>query len=67
MLEWLLIAGAVAAAAPQPAASPPAPPPAELIEFIGEWTDEEAARFLDREAKPSKVSREEREPTEKKK
>lgn len=44
MLELMLLA-AVEAAPPPQTAEPP--PPAELIEFIGDWSEEEAERFLD--------------------
>jgi hypothetical protein len=40
---------AAQATAPPPAAKP-APPPADLIEFLGEWSDDEA-NLID-EAKP---------------
>lgn len=57
MLELLIFAGAVAAAEP-PAPAPTAPPPPELLEFIGEWSEEEAARLIDRDAKARKVAHE---------
>jgi hypothetical protein len=49
VLELLVMAAAQATAAP-PVAKP-APPPADLIEFLGEWSDDEAS-LIDEVVKP---------------
>ncbi len=49
MLE-LLVMAAAQATAPPPSAKP-APPPADLIEFLGDWSDEEA-NLIDEVVKP---------------
>jgi hypothetical protein len=57
MLEALLFAAAVAATPAPPAKSAEAPPTAELLEFIGDWDDDEAARFLDPKEAQRKLTR----------
>ena len=60
MLELLVMAAAQATAPPP--TSRPAPPPADLIEFLGEWSDDEA-NLIDEAVKapakpaPGKVKR----------
>ncbi|MEO8307710.1 MAG: hypothetical protein ABI616_06680 [Pseudomonadota bacterium] len=49
MLE-LLVMAAAQVGAPPPVAKP-APPPADLIEFLGEWSDVEA-NLIDEVVKP---------------
>ena len=49
MLE-LLVMAAAQATAPPPAAKP-VPPPADLIEFLGDWSDDEA-NLIDEIVKP---------------
>ena len=49
MLE-LLVMAAAQATAPPPIAKP-APPPADLIEVLGDWSDEEA-NLIDEVVKP---------------
>lgn len=56
MFETVLLAAAVAAT-PAPEKKREVPPPAELLEFIGEWSDEEARRFLDPKPAAGKVSK----------
>jgi hypothetical protein len=46
----LLVMAAAQATAPPPTAKP-APPPADLIEFLGDWSDEEA-KLIDEVVKP---------------
>jgi hypothetical protein len=49
VLELLVMAAAQATAPPP--ATKPAPPPADLIEFLGEWSDDEA-NLIDEVVKP---------------
>jgi hypothetical protein len=49
VLELLVMAAAQAAASPP--ASKPAPPPLELLEFLGDWSDDEA-NLIDEAEKP---------------
>ena len=53
MLELLVMAAAQAAAPPP--ASKPAPPPLELLEFLGEWSDDEANLIDEAVTPPAKV------------
>jgi hypothetical protein len=46
----LLVFAAAQAAAPPPAAKP-APPPLELLEFLAEWTEDEAS-LIDEAERP---------------
>ena len=54
MLELLVMAAAQAAAPPP--ASKPAPPPLELLEFLGDWSDDEASLIDEAEKPPVKTS-----------
>jgi hypothetical protein len=49
VLELLVMAAAQATAPPP--ATKPAPPPADLIEFLGDWSDDEA-NLIDEVTKP---------------
>jgi len=52
VLELLVMAAAQAAAPPP--VSKPAPPPLELLEFLGEWSDDEANLIDEAEKPPAK-------------
>lgn len=47
MLEALLFAAGVTTAAAKPQAKPAAAPTAELLEFIADWSEQEAHQILD--------------------
>ena len=49
MLEALLLAAGISAAAAKPHPQPPVAPSAELLEFIADWTEPEARLILDAE------------------
>jgi len=53
VLELLVMAAAQAAAPPP--ASKPAPPPLELLEFLGDWSDDEANLIDEAERRPVKT------------
>jgi hypothetical protein len=54
VLELLVLAAAQAAAPPP--ASKPAPPPADLLEFLGDWSDDEASLIDEADAPPAKAT-----------
>lgn len=47
MLEALLFVAGVSTAAAKPQAKPAAAPTAELLEFIADWSEQEAHQILD--------------------
>lgn len=47
MLEALLFAAGVSTAAAKPQAKPAAAPTPELLEFIADWSEQEARQILD--------------------
>jgi hypothetical protein len=52
LLESLMLMAAQATAPPPPPPARSAPPPLELLEFLADWSDEDA-RLIDAEDKPA--------------